>query len=683
MAILSKIREQSIFLIFIIALGLFAFLIDPTKIIDFFANGGTKEFVAKVNDEVIHQEAFARQVEVGQKGGQQTSMQVANNVYNQEVTRILIQEELDKLGITVEKDQMWELFKNNYGNLAQFKNKDGVFDEGLLKQFIEDQVKANPKAWEGQEESIAFNGKQQLYYALIKAGSLPTEKEGELAYRMQNDLVDMKFVQLPFSSIPDSTITISKDKIKAYINAHKSEFEEEANAAVKYVYFEEKPSKEDEDEAKTEINKLLATLKTTTDLEGFVNSNSAIKYDSIYKLKSALEAPIQTLIDSMIIGETYGPYTAGKYTKITKLTGTKLAPSVQASHALIAYEGAQRANPEVKRTKEEAKTLANELLAKAKVSGTDFAAFATENSDGPSASKGGDLGWFYEGQMVPKFNDFVFSNKKGNIGLVETDFGFHIIKVIDTKEEKKYQVATVAKQVEATQKTIDALYAEASQFEVEANADDFEAKAKEKNYALRPVDKVTNLSENLPGLKGTQRNIVQWMFNNDTNIGDIRRFDINGSYAVVQLTNKKEKGLMSADEASFKILPILRNEEKAKQLRAKISASTLADIAANQKTTVRSANAMSMSNPTLPGAGREPKVVGTAFALENGQVSGLIDGVNGVYKIEVTKHTVAPKMDSYKSFAKDPANNINAVGSKVMEALKKKATIEDNRADFY
>ena len=683
MAILSKIREQSIFLIFIIALGLFAFLIDPTKLIDFFANGGTKEYLAKVNDEVIYNEAFAKQVETRQRGGQQSSMQIANQVYDQEVTKILIQDELDKLGITVEKDQMWELFKANYANLAQFKNQDGVFDEGKLKEFIEDQVEANPKAWEDQENSIAFNGKQQLYYALIKAASLPTEKEGEIAYQMQNDLVDMKFVYLPFTSIADSTITISKEKIQGYINTHKNEFEEDANASVQYVYFEEKPSKEDEDIAKIEINELLAKLKTVTDVENLVNEESSVKYDSIYNLKTALDAPIQAMVDSMKIGETFGPYTMGEFTKIMKLTGTKVAPSVKASHTLIAYEGAQRANPDVKRTKEEAETLANELLAKANATGTDFAAFATENSDGPSATKGGDLGWFYEGQMVPKFNEYVFNNKKGDIGLVETDFGFHIIKIDDTKEENKYQVAIIAKKIEATQKTIDALYAEASQFEVEANNGNFDEKAKEKNYASRPVNKITNLSENLPGLQGTQRQIVQWMFNDKTNIGDIRRFDINGSYAVVQVTGRKEKGLMSTEDASFKVLPILKNEEKAKQLRSKISATTLADIAANNNTTVRTANAISMSNPTLPGAGREPKVVGTAFALENGQVSNLIDGTKGIYKIEVTKHTEAPKMDSYKSYAKDPANNINAVGTKVMEALKKKATIEDNRATFY
>lgn len=683
MAILSKIREKSVFLIFIIALGLFAFLIDPTKLIDFFANGGTKEYLAKVNDEVIYNEAFARQVEAAQRGNQQSAMQVANRVYDQEVTRILLNEELDKLGITVEKDQMWDLFKTNYGNVPDFKNEAGEFDEGKLKEFIEAQVEANPKAWENQEESIAFSGKQQLYYALVKAGSLPTEKEGEVAYKMQNDLVDMKYVYLPYTQIADSTITISKDKIQAYVNAHKSQFEEEANAAVQYVYFEEKPSVEDENEFKTKINALLPELKSTTSIAEFINENSAIKHDTIYKLKSALEAPIQAEVDSMQIGDTYGPYTAAGFTKIVKLTGKKLAPSVKASHALIAYEGAQRAKPEVTRTKEEAKVLAEELLAKAKTSGTDFAAFATENSDGPSATKGGDLGWFYENQMVPAFNDYVFNNSKESIGLVETDFGFHIIKVIDTKEEEKYQVATLAMKVEASQKTIDALYADASQFEVDVNEGDFTTKATEKNYAVRPVSTITNLSENLPGLQGSQRQIVKWLFDEETKAGDIKRFDINGNYAVIQVTSRKEKGLMSTDDASFKVLPILRNQEKATQLRAKMSASTLSDIASSNNTTVRTANAVSMANPTIPGAGREPKIVGTAFALENGQTSGLIDGEKGVYMIEVTKQTLAPKMDSYKSFAKDPNNNINAVGAKVIDALKKKAVIEDNRATFY
>jgi len=682
MAILSKIRERSVFLIFIIALGLFAFLVQPKQIIKLFQGGGSKDYVVKVADETIGAKEFASAVEARQQPGQ-SSLQVASQVYNQKVNQIVMQKEFDKLGITVEKDQMWELIKNAYKNYPNFKNEAGDFDEGLLKAYIEKQVEANPRAWEANEKQIAFNGKQQLYYALIKSASLPTEKEGEIAYKMQNDLVDVKYVYVPYSSIVDSTVTISNEKIKNYISAHKNEFQSEANAAVQYVYFEEKPSKEDEDAFKAKINALLPEFKATKDVASFLAENSAIPFDTIYKFKAALDKEVQNVIDSIAIGATVGPYTAGEFTKVVKLVATKMAPSVQASHALIAYKGAQRAAEKVTRTKEEAQKLAKDLLKEAQKSSTDFAAFAKKNSDGPSATKGGDLGWFYEGQMVPKFNDFVFSNKKGTIGMVETPFGFHIIKVVDTKEEKKYQVAILALKNEASQKTISQLYADATQFEIDANSGDFEEVAKAKNYNVRPVNKVTELSENLPGLKGVQRSIVKWMFNADTKKGDIKRFDVNGSYAVVRLTGKAPKGLSTVQEASFKVLPILRNQEKAKQIRAKISSTTLADVAANQKVSVRTANAVSMGNPMLPGAGREPKVVGTAFALENGQVSKLIDGEKGVFMVEVTKHTDAPKMDSYKSFAKDPANNVNAVGGKVVEALKEKANIEDNRATFY
>ena len=197
------------------------------------------------------------------------------------------------------------------------------------------------------------------------------------------------------------------------------------------------------------------------------------------------------------------------------------------------------------------------------------------------------------------------------------------------------------------------------------------------------MKRVEELAENIPGIKISQRPIVRWMFNKETEIGAIRRFDVNGSYAVVRLTGRKPKGLKSTDDVSFTVLPKLRNEIKAEQIRKKIKGATLADIATEMKRPVSTANALTMGNPMIPGAGREPKVVGAAFALENGQVSKLIDGESGVFKIEITKHTKAPDMDSYKQFAKDAANNINAVSQKVIGALKSKAEIEDNRASFY
>ena len=102
--------------------------------------------------------------------------------------------------------------------------------------------------------------------------------------------------------------------------------------------------------------------------------------------------------------------------------------AVNASHILITYDGALRATK--KRGQKEAKKLAEKILKDLK-SGLDFAELARQYSDGPSGPKGGDLGRFTRGQMVPKFDQVVFSLEPGAVsGVVETQFGYHIIKRI-------------------------------------------------------------------------------------------------------------------------------------------------------------------------------------------------------------------------------------------------------------
>jgi peptidyl-prolyl cis-trans isomerase D len=167
-------------------------------------------------------------------------------------------------------------------------------------------------------------------------------------------------------------------------------------------------------------------------------------------------------------------------------------------------------------------------------------------------------------------------------------------------------------------------------------------------------------------------------------LGDIRRFDVNDGYAVVQLTATYKKGLMAAEDASVTVLPLLRKEKKAAKIKADNSGKSMEDLASSNNTAVSTATALTVKSPTIPGAGREPLVVGTAFSMESGSTSKMIVGETGVFMIEVIKKEEAPALDNYSTYANAlQASNAAKVGSSVFNALKEKADIEDNRAVFY
>jgi len=283
--------------------------------------------------------------------------------------------------------------------------------------------------------------------------------------------------------------------------------------------------------------------------------------------------------------------------------------------------------------------------------------------------------------MVPEFRDFTFEGKKGDLGVVKTVFGFHIIEVEGQKGESQlYKVATVARKIEASEATSDKVFRDASNFEVNLADKTFADVAKEANYDVKPVKTVKELDESIPGL-GAQRAIVRWSFEENTKVGDVKRYTVPGGYAVVQVTAKREAGLMPVEEASVTVLPKLRAEKKAKIIMDGVSASSLEDFAAAKSQQVKTASAINMKNPTIGGAGREPLVVGYAFGLKDGESSGLIKGEKGVYMVKRTGFTPAVELPNYQSFANQVGTQkLGAVQSKLYTALKDAAEIEDNRA---
>ena len=709
MAILENIRKRTTVLILIIGLALFAFVISGVFTSNDFSGGKIGSSVAEVNGNEIPIDEFRRKVEVASNrfGPSASSMMVVNQVWDQEVRNSILGQQFEDLGIDIERDQIMNYIKTipAYNQNPQFMNENGVFDENMFRDFIADLKVNSPSQynlWLQDEQSIIQNAKQQTYFNLVKAGVGATLKEGELDYKLANDKVDVKYVRLPYTSIADSTINISKSEIQTYINKHKEEFKQENARDIQYVYFEEKASAEDEKALKEETLKLLEDtieyreetdrmdtipgFRNTTDLADFLDRRSDIKYDTIYKAKKDLPVSFADSLVALNIGETFGPYRDGDYFKVSRMVDRKIEGSAKASHILIAYVDAPRVEEiqkEIIRTKEEAEEKAKELLKEARKKETIFAVLARENSDGTSAPNGGDLGYFQKERMVPEFSDFSFGNPVGTIGLVETDFGFHVIKIDDKQDI--YRIATLAREIEPSETTVNTLFQNATKFEMESISGEkaFTDLANENDYEVRPVNKIMAMDESLPGL-GSQRAIVQWAFKEDTEVGDIKRFNVNNGYVIAQMTGQYNEGLKTVEDASTTVLPILRKKRKAEQLINANKGKTMEEVAKDNSVSISNASALTVKAPTIPGAGREPVVVGTAFAMNVGETSDFIEGETGVYLVSVTTKVDAPKLENYSTFANSiKTSNAAKVNNAVYNALKKASEIEDNRAVFY
>ncbi|WP_339895940.1 SurA N-terminal domain-containing protein [uncultured Algibacter sp.] len=704
MAVLNKIRQRSLFLILIIALALFSFVLA-----DLFKNSDaltskSQNIVATINGKDITREYFMQKVEQLQRqmGPSATNTQVMNRVWEQEVRQAVMETQFDELEISVEKDQMRDLLKTSLATNQNFLNEAGIFDENKMNEYIANLKETSPEgfaSWVNYENQVASNALNQNYFNMVKAGLTGTLAEGKLDHELEGNKVDIKYVQVAYSLIPDSIVAVSKSDITSYINKNKNQYKVDASRDIRFVEFKEVASVEDENAIKAELETYIngrfvdergrkdtiVAFSKVKNNEAYINSVTAsdIKFDERFVFKSSLPTEAADAIYNLNEGEVYGPYKHDGSFKVTKVIAVKQIPdSAKVRHILIPFKGAQSAGPDVVQTEAEAKVTADSLLTILKRDRSKFPEFVKEfSSDQGSVAKEGRYDWHPYNTMVPEFNDFEFEGKTGDLDVVKTVFGFHIIEVEGQKNKTKaVQVGTISRKIEPSETTTDKVFREASNFEINAGKGDFGVLATDNKYTLRPVNGIKVLDENIPGV-GNQRPIVRWTFEEDVEVGDIKRFNIPNGYVIAQLVAKHKAGLMSADDATAKVLPIIRKEKKAKIIMDRASATTLEDFAAAEKTNVRTATGINMKNPTISGAGREPILTGAAFGLNEGETSKLIEGTNGVYMVQVTKVTPAVELDSYQAAAnRVEQEKASAVNSKLYNALKEAADIEDNRA---
>jgi peptidyl-prolyl cis-trans isomerase D len=720
MAILSKIRDRSMFLILIVGLALFAFVLDPSSIQQFFSSTKTNS-IGEVNGENIDREEFAKLVEnyKSQSGGQVSQMQAVNAVWNNLVGEKIFQSQLEQAGIVVGEKDIWDAMVSlpEIQNSPLFKNEAGLFNEEKLKEYIAnmkvDAEAGNSEAWLNwleTEKSIKQNLERQAYTTLVSAGLGASLKEGERDYLYQNTKMDAQFVYVPYASIDDESAKVSKEEIQEYLEKNSKRFKAEATRSLEYVKFDIVPSESDDENAKVEVVNFINDreeysnaanakvqipgLKNAENYEAFLNDNkSDLGIDNGYYYKNQFPPAIADTIFNATVSDIVGPYKDNGFYKISKIVDFQQLPdSVKSSHILIPYAGAVRSAS--LKTKEEAKKAADSIFALVKNDKTKYTEIADEvNTDG-TKGKGGDIGWIRKDQAFSAgfdkdFANYIYKNPTGSMAVVETAFGYHVIRVDEQKQaERAVKLATFARLIDPTEATENAIFERAETLTANlANGEKLGDVAKKENYTVQSAMNLKVLEENIPGLND-QRQIVIWAFAKERELGDSKRFDIDvdgkRSYVVVVLKGKSEKdGLVVNSEILSKIQPELINKKKAAMINAKIKGTTLEEIAKNTNTAVSAASSVTLASPLLSGVGNEPAVVGAMSTIKLNEVSKPIDGNLGVFVVKVAKRDTPIKLDSYDTFRNKIINNLKGRSYMLFQVLEETAEIKDFRGEFY
>lgn len=711
MAVLSKIRERSLFLIIIIALALFSFVLSG--LFDGNLFNKTASDIGEVNGEPISREEFAQQVELyrTRSNGRSSNTQNVNNAWNALVREKIYQTQLEKSGVVVGEKDVWDAIVSQISsqNSPQFSNEIGLFDQEKLKEYIatlkdnseeDENGSAAWLSWINYEKGVKKSLEQNTYNSLIRAGLGRTLFEGENDYFFQNISVDVDFVYVPFVSIADSLITVSADEIKKYVKEHAKEYTVEASRDLKYVQFKVEATEEDENVIQTELMTMIndreeysAAAKSNVTVIGFRNATdmsdfnaeneSDTPYDASFYNKENLNLSVADTLFNMNKGAIYGPYKDNGFYKLSKVNEVKQMPdSVKASHILIPFLGSATADATVTQTEEEAGKVADSILAVVKTSPGKFEDLAKELSvDKVSGAKGGDLGYFVYRTMIPEFRDYAFENKIGDMGVVKSQFGFHIIRIDDQKNiQKNIQIATFSRKIDPSEKTENEVFERAETFASDlSSGKDIDEVATELNYNVRSVLGLKVFDDNISDL-GSQRQIVRWSFEKSTEVDNIKRFDTDNGYTVVALSAKNKAGLSTKGQ---NVRNILIQQKKVALISERSTGTTLDEIAEQNKVTKRSSMAVSNASPVFAGVGRFVDIAGVVTNLEENELTKNIVGKSGVAFASVSKKTLPQELPNYNGNRNNLERSLKGRSLQIFEALKDNSEIEDNRAVFY
>ena len=702
MATIQRIRQRSGLLVVVVFVALIAFLLG-----DLFRSGGSKFFgdpnvIGTVNGRDITRQELSQGMEELRAGNPEqyantTSIQLANFVWNNIVTEELLSAELSAAGMSVSEQEIYFDIITNPNIRQNFAGANGQFDENMFKSYIA-QVRDNRDAseqsvemwtqWLSFERAVANQAQNFKYTNAIEKAIFMPAGLAETEINRGDAQHPAQYVYVPYIDVNEDEINVSDEDAKRYFNAHKEDFSQEEGRNIEFINFPLAPSESDREGVRAELASLSFEWLDVEDDSVFVNQHSDVRFQSEYYTTTELVGTgLDTLVDGQSVGFQKGPIDLGGAFAVVKLVDRKTVPdSVKARHILIPFAGATRADASVTRNPQEAKVLADSLFAYLEGNPSAFESVSEAfSSDVVAKEKGGDLGYFSRGSMAKPFENFCFFRKNGSMGVVPTQFGWHVIQVTDQKGANDvYKIGQIIREILPSDETIQMLYNQASGYAAEAQtAEDYRALATEKGFFLRPARNLGRFEEVVSGL-GTARRVVRWAWDDDREEGNIGLLENDGNgYVVVVLTDKLEEGTSSFEMVQAQCLEAAKKDAKKALVlerleNASAGAATIEAVATAAGKEVRTLS-FRISQFNISGVGNEAKVVGTICGLEPGTLSPVILGENGAFVAITSPANPAPQID-YTNMAQNTQRSIrNLVGTQAYKALQDKAKIEDMR----
>lgn len=718
MSVIQKIQEKYAKLMaVIIAVALLTFVVMLA-----FENGGSlfqggrTNTVGVINGKKIDAVAFSKRIDQqeasmerqGYPSGAATRQQAIDGAWSQELGRIILTSELDKLGMRIGKKEMGDIL---YGENApqdlkqQFTDpQTGVFNAQLAKQQIDQMLKNKQTSAEQKQQfndyidQLEFMRLNEKYSSLLSNSSNFPKWLIEKQNADNSQLASISLVREFYTSIPDSAVKVSDKEIEDYISKHKKEFKQEESRSIAYVAFSAQPTAADTAATRERLLALKPGLDSTKDLQQFLEAQGIRTYYNGYINGKNIQIAAKDSIFKIPVGSVYGPYIDGGSFSLAKLVGIRTQPdTAKVRHILVAttQRDPQSGQSVPVRDTVVAKKLIDSIQTVIN-NGSNFDSVAAKLSDDPgSKEKGGVYENITSGGMVPEFNNFIFGNSTGTKGIVKTEFGYHYIEILSQKGgSPAYNIAYVALPIEASQETDANASNEATLFagnsrdqkSFDANVEKLKAKGINKAFAqeIKPND------YQVQGL-GVSRAFVKSI--NDAKAGEVLQPErVGENYVVAIVTEVNKKGTQSAAKARLMVEPLLRNHKKAEQIQKKIGTITTLEAIASTlgAKPIEAVDSLRMTGSQSTIVSSEAKVIGASFnpANKGKVVPQAIEGTSGVYVVRVNNVTATAVADAnVTEQRKAKYQQAKMMGSyaaqQAIQVLQEAADIKDNRSTIY